>query len=119
MAQCTFMKPDDTRCKGVATRASGASQLCAAHDPATQERRKAGASKGGQGGSAATKEARGIRSEVKDLIGAVERGEIPTARAAIMGQLYNVLLRSLEQERKWTELDEVREELRLIKEALG
>lgn len=117
MAQCTFIKPDDTRCKGVATHASGVSQLCAAHDPATQGRRKSGASKGGQGGSASTKEVRALKVEVKDLIKKVLDGDVATGRAAVALQGFNVLLRAAEQERRIQETEELADRIAALEAA--
>lgn len=117
MAQCTFIKPDTTRCRGLATRASGFSQLCAAHDPATQERRKAGASKGGQGGSASTREIQALRVDVKSLITKVLDGEVATGRAAVALQGYNVLLRAAEQERRILDTEELADRIAALEAA--
>lgn len=116
MARCAFIKAGGDRCRGVATRASGASQLCAAHDPDTQARRRAGAAKGGRSsGLAETAEAkRWTKALVAKLItGEVERDR---ATAAFMG--INTLARLIEVERKIREADELEARLEQIEEAL-
>ena len=45
-------------------------------------------------------------------------GEVDRADAAVCGQLLNVKLRALEQERKWKEVDELEERLEVLEEVL-
>jgi hypothetical protein len=46
-------------------------------------------------------------------------GNVDRGRAAVANQLYNTLIRAIEQERKQRELEEVAERLEALEEVLG
>jgi len=101
MAQCSYIKPGGERCRGVPVRGSA---LCAAHHPDYQERRKAGARRGGKARGAG--ELAEIKSEIRNVIEAVRSGKLNRGVGAVVFQGYNTLLRAVEVERKVAEADE-------------
>ena len=106
MAACSAITASGERCKGVAVGTSG---LCAAHDPTFRERRKAGARRGGRARGAS--ELATIKAEIRDVIGRVDRGELERGTGAVIGALFNTLLRAVEVERRVRETDELGAEL--------
>src|SRR5215207_7501360 len=106
MARCTFIKPGGERCKGVPVRAS---TLCAAHHPDYQERRRAGVRRGGKARGAG--ELAEIKSEIRSVIGSVQRGKLDRGVGAVVFQGYNTLLRAVEVERKVREVDGIEERI--------
>jgi hypothetical protein len=105
-SQCTFIRSGGERCKGVPVRGS---TLCAAHHPDYRERRRAGARRGGK--ARGTGELAGIKSEIRSVIGTVQRGKLDRGVGAVIFQGYNTLLRAVEVERKVRELDEHEERI--------
>ena len=85
---------------------SGQQTFCYHHDPATAEKRKRVASKGGK--SKPNTELAGIKARLSDLAEAVLAGEVDRANAAVAGQLLNTVIRVVGVELK------VREQLDLI-----
>jgi hypothetical protein len=106
MAQCTYIKPGGARCKGVPV--SG-STLCAAHHPDYRERRRAGARRGGKARGAG--ELAEIKSEIRNVIEAVQEMKLNRGVGAVVFQGYNTLLRAVEVERKVREVDELEERI--------
>ena len=106
MARCTAITGSGKRCKGVPVGTSG---LCAAHHPDYQERRRAGARRGGRARGAA--ELALIKEEIRDVIAAVQEGRLDRGTGAVVGTLFNVLLRAVEVERRARETDELAAEL--------
>jgi hypothetical protein len=95
------------------------STLCAAHHPDYQERRRAGARRGGK--ARGTGELAAIKAEIRAVIGAVIGGRMSRGVGAVVFQGYNTLLRAVEVERKVRELDDLEDRLgtleRRIREA--
>lgn len=110
MARCTFIKPGGERCKGVPVRGSEPG-LCAAHHPDYQSQRRAGARRGGKVSGARIGEMAEIKTEIKDVIAAVQEGELNRGVGAVVFQGYNTLLRAVEVERKVREADELEERI--------
>jgi hypothetical protein len=111
MARCTFIKPGGERCRGVPVRGS---TLCAAHHPDFQERRRAGARRGGKAqgsGELAT-----IRAELATLYADTIAGRVDKGRAAVGAQIQNVRLRAVEVERKIREQEELEERISAMEE---
>jgi hypothetical protein len=104
--QCTFIKPGGERCKGVAVRGS---TLCAAHHPDYRERRRAGARRGGKARGAG--ELIEIKSEIRNVIEAVQEMKLNRGVGAVVFQGFNTLLRAVEVERKVREVDELEERI--------
>jgi len=103
MPQCAGIKRNGGRCEVVV---SGQQTYCYHHDPATAEKRKRVASKGGK--SKPNTELAGIKARLSDLAEAVLAGEVDRANAAVAGQLLNTVIRVVGVELK------VREQLELI-----
>jgi hypothetical protein len=114
VAQCSALAGSGQRCRGVAVRGS---DLCAAHDPSTQERRRAGAKRGGRKRPGATAELAAVKAELRETIKAVRAGSMDRGTGAIIGGLYNTLLRALEVQRKWHEADELERRIERLEEA--
>lgn len=114
VAQCSAIAGSGQRCKGVAVRGS---DLCAAHDPSTQERRRAGARRGGRKRPGATAELTAVKAELRQTIEAVRAGSMDRGTGAVIGGLYNTVLRALEVQRKWHEADELERRIERLEEA--
>jgi hypothetical protein len=102
MAQCAGIKRDGGRCTVVV----GPGQThCYQHDPHRSQERKRNASLGGR--SKGQDELGELKRRIRSLAAEVLDGTVDRGRAAVAGQLYNCLLRALEQERKQLELEEL------------
>jgi hypothetical protein len=55
---------------------------------------------------------------MRDLVAGVLDGEVETSRAAVANQIYNTLIRAIEQERKNLETGELAERLEAMEEVL-
>jgi hypothetical protein len=115
--QCSFIRPGGQRCNGVALRTS---DLCAAHDPSTQERRRRGQAKGGKAKGGTRDEVREIRSVLRHATAQLlrpERGDeqgtgpeprtMSRADAAVLATVCKVRLRLVEVERKLVENEDL------------
>jgi hypothetical protein len=101
MAVCGAIKRDGGRCKASV---KPGQQWCANHDPTRSEQRKQIASKAGK--SKPSAELRDVKKQLQELTDHILSGKVERADAAVCGQLLNVKLRALEQERRWRELEE-------------
>jgi hypothetical protein len=115
VAQCGAIKADGGRCKNLAAKGS---EWCSSHDPAYAERRKRAARKGGKskGGGAELVE---LKKHLSTLASAVLSGSVDRADAAVVGQLFNVKLRAIEQERKLREIEDLEHRLEELEESLA
>jgi len=113
-AVCRANKRDGAPCTAPATGANG---YCWAHDPAHAEKRRRIASRGGRGNGGG--ELADLKKQVKDLAADVLKGKADRGRAAVANQLYNTLIRAIEQERKMRELEEMAERLEALEEVLN
>ena len=102
MAQCAGIKRDGGRCTVVV--GPGQSH-CYQHDPHRSQERKRNASLGGR--SKGQGELGELKKRIRSLAAAVLDGTVDRGRAAVANQLYNTLIRALEQERKQRELEEL------------
>src|SRR5215208_5827390 len=107
MAQCGAITRTGERCKGVVVRTS---QWCAAHHPDYQDRRSAGASKGGRS-KVSTKATKQLHALLEDLTEKVVEGELDTSRGAVASQLVNTRIRLFEFERRLHETEELERRL--------
>jgi hypothetical protein len=98
MGQCRATKRDGTRCTQTVTAQNG---LCWAHDPANAEQRRRSASRAGR--SKPSRELAEIKRGIRRVIAAVDSGEMERGVGSVVGQLYNVLLRACEVERRESE----------------
>src|SRR5215212_2529749 len=112
MVQCGAITRTGERCKGVVVRAS---QWCAAHHPDYQDRRSAGASKGGR--SKVSKATKQLHALLEDLTEKVIEGELDTSRGAVASQLVNTRIRLFEFERRLRETEELEERLEALERA--
>src|SRR5919112_3303993 len=114
MAQCAGIKRDGGRgAVGVGPEQSH----CYAHDPHRSQERKRNASRGGQ--SKGQGELRELKKRIRSLAAEVLDGTVDRCRAAVANQLYNTLIRAIEQERKQRELEELAGRLEALEEVLG
>jgi hypothetical protein len=113
MPQCAGIKRDGGRCTVVV--GSGQSH-CYAHDPARANERRRNASRGGR--AKGSGELADLKKQIKDLASDVLEGSQDRGRAAVANQLYNTLIRAIEQERKLRELGELAERLEALEEVL-
>jgi hypothetical protein len=106
MPTCSATKPNGTGCERIV----GASQTyCHAHDPSRSEQRRRAASKAAR--SKPNREVAEIKQRLQTLADDVLEGQVARADAAVVSQIYNVLLRTLETERKIREQEELIERL--------
>ncbi len=103
MPRCDGIKRNGGRCEVVV---SGQQTYCYHHDPATAEKRKRVASKGGK--SKPNRELSDIKRLISGLGTGVLRGATNRGDAAVCGQLLNTQIRAVAVELK------VREQLDLI-----
>jgi hypothetical protein len=113
MARCAGIKRDGGRCTVVV---GPVHTHCYQHDPERSEERRRNASRGGK--SKGNGELAYLKKQVKDLASDVLEGKVEKGRAAVANQLYNTLIRAMEQERKQRELEEVAERLEALEEVL-
>jgi hypothetical protein len=114
MGRCAGIKRDGGRCAVVV--GAGRSH-CYQHDPDRSEERKRNASRGGRskgsGGELAA-----LKRQLKDLAADVLEGNVETGRASVANQIFNTLVRAIEQERKNLETGELAERLEAMEEVL-
>ncbi len=106
MARCVGYKRDGGRCEVVV---SGQQTYCYHHDPATAEKRKRVASKGGK--SKPNRELADIKRLVGGLVAGVLKGTTDRADAAVCGQLLNTQIRAVAVELKVREQQDLIERL--------
>lgn len=116
---CSATKRDGSACKAPAL---GRGTKCWAHAPEHAEQRraqavKAGKSKGSYGTTAG--EISEIKAALLKIAEGVTSGKLTTAKGSVAAQIYGVLLRAVEQERKERELVEVEAELIELRRMLG
>jgi glutathione S-transferase len=106
MPKCGGSKPDGSPCQRIV---SPSQTFCPAHDPSRAEQRRRAASKAAK--SKPNQEVAEIKQSLKALAEGVLEGRVARADAAVVGQVYNVVLRTLELERKIREQEELMERL--------
>ena len=106
MARCAGFKPDDSPCERIV----GASQTyCYAHDPARADERRRAASRGGKRGGRGRPlvELQAVKGKLEDLAEDVLKGSTDRGDAAVVSQIYNVVLRAIATELKVKEQEEI------------
>jgi hypothetical protein len=119
LAQCTAIKANGERCKGVAI---GLSEWCYQHAPQHAEERSRNGSKGGRRGSRGRSSPTGELDEVKatlrELTEDVLSGKRDKSIATVANQLLNTRLRAVELERRWREIQELEGRLEALEGVL-
>ncbi len=87
---------------------------CYNHNPARQEERSRNAARAGR--SKPSKELIALKGQLQSIADQVLAGTLDTKRAAVAAQTLNVLIRALEQERRWRELGELEERIAQLEE---
>jgi hypothetical protein len=106
--RCEALKGDGSRCKA---RAMEGYQWCFNHRPDLAETRRRNAQRAGQAGgrgrpgAGASAELATVKAELRDVIADVRDGSLDRGTGAVIGGLYNTLLRALEVQRRWYEAD--------------
>ena len=119
MKRCAALTKGGGRCQRIASDGSG---YCYSHDPAMAEERHRNAQRAGQAGgrgrpgAGASGELATVKAELRDVIADVRDGSLDRGTGAVIGGLYNTLLRSLELQRKWFEADELERRLAVLEE---
>ena len=112
MPQCAGIKRDGGRCAVVV--GPGQSH-CYAHDPDRSQERKRNASRGGR--SKGHGELGELKKQIRDLAAKVLDGTADRGRAAVANQLYNTLIRAIEQERKNRETEDLEARIEALERA--
>ncbi len=120
MSRCAAIKPNGERCKADAM--PGA-EWCYSHHPDRAEQRSRNASRGGKSGgrgrsNKSNNELGEVKNQLQCLADAILDGHVNRADAAVCGQLLNVKLRVLEQERRWREVEELAARLEAVESVL-
>jgi hypothetical protein len=108
MKRCAALTKGGGRCQRIASDGSG---YCYSHDPAMAEERRRNAQRAGQAGgrgrpgAGASAELATVKAELRDVIADVRDGSLDRGTGAVIGGLYNTLLRALEVQRRWYEAD--------------
>ena len=94
MNRCPGTKRDGSRCT---VTVEPPQTYCWWHDPANSETRKRAAARGGKraGRGRPQAELADLKAEVRNVIEAVRSGELDKGVGAVLGQLYNVLLKAV------------------------
>ena len=117
MAKCSGITRAGTACKGTPIEGS---QWCYVHHPDhDQERRRHGARGGKRGGRGRPMvEVHAVKDKLQDLAERVLDGSLDRADAAVVSQIYNVLLRAIGTEMKVKEVEELAHELQEVRDIL-
>ena len=112
--RCSAITGSGTRCKGVAIDSSG---ICHAHHPDRAEQRRRHASKGGRsaGRGRPMVELATIKARLSDLADDVLAGRADRGNAAVVGQLFNTVIRAVGMEMKVRETEELARELEEVR----
>ena len=113
MAVCSGIKRDGGRCTATV---EPPQDYCWWHDPANADKRKRAASRGGRGKGGS--ELADLKRQARELAAGVLGGEVETGKAAVANQIFNTLIRAIEQERKNLETGELAERLEAMEEVL-
>ena len=119
--RCTAIKKDGSRCS---KEVESGKNRCWSHDPANEEERRRIASRGGKASTAVLAERRGpaaqeiheLKDDLRALAKDVKEGEVPPPVGTALNQIYNTLLRAMDQERRTRETAELEERLATLEE---
>ena len=110
---CAGIKQDGGRCT---QSVKPGEHYCHHHDLTRAGERRRNAAKAGR--SKPSSEIRGVKTQLQELTDRVLSGVVERADAAVCGQLLNVKLRALEQERHWREIEELEGRLEAVEGVL-
>jgi hypothetical protein len=111
--QCSGITSKGSRC----TRSvEGPNGLCWLHDPTRSEERRRAASKAGK--SKPNRELSDVKNRIREMIADVRDGTMDRADAAVCGQLYNTLIRTISVELRVKEQEELIARLEALEEQL-
>jgi hypothetical protein len=118
MPACGFIKASGDACKALPMKGE---RWCWAHHPEHTEKRKRLGAKGGKRGGRGRPmaELHSVRARLETLVEDVLAGRVDRGDAAVVGQLYNTLIRAISTEmkvREVTELEARLEELEAVME---
>jgi hypothetical protein len=112
MAVCAGYKRDGSPC---AITVEPPQSYCWWHDPENAEARRLAASKGGR--ARPNRELVAVKSQLQEMADEVLSGEVDRAAAAVAGQLLNIKLRAIEQERKLKETEDLEARIEALERA--
>ena len=117
MAGCSGITGAGARCRAIAI--SG-SDYCHAHHPDRAKARSLAARKGGQRGGRGRPvvELSNIKGKLEDLADGVLVGSVDRSDAAVVSQIYNVVLRAISTSLKAKEVEEMEAKLEELEKAL-
>ena len=117
MSRCAGITAAGARCKG---QAISDSTFCISHDPDHAEARKRRASKGGRRGGRGRPqgELADIKARLLNLADDVLAGKIDRADAAVVGQLWNTLIRCISVEMRVREVEDLERQVNELAELL-
>src|SRR5215207_576049 len=118
MSRCAGIRADGVRCKA---EAMPEAQWCWNHHPDYEQARRRRASKGGKRGGRGRPqhETEAIKALLEDLTERVLSGDLETGPAAVANQLINTRLRTIEQERKNRETEDLEARIEALERAQG
>jgi hypothetical protein len=119
--KCTAIKKDGSRCS---KEAEPGKDRCWSHDPVNEEERRRIAARGGRASTAVLAERRGpaaqeirdLKDELRTLARNVKEGEVHPPVGTALNQIYNTLLRAMDQERRTRETGELESRLAALEE---
>jgi hypothetical protein len=119
--RCRALKKDGSSCT---KDAEPGKDLCWSHNPANEEERRRIASRGGRASTTVLAERRGpaaqeireLKDELRTLARDVMEGEVPPPVGTALNQIYNTLLRAMDQGRRTRETGELEERLAALEE---
>ena len=95
----------------------GAQEFCHLHDPSRADERRRNASRAGRS-KPAGREIGQIKTDIKRVIEDVRGGRLDRGVGAVVGGLYNTLLKAVETERRIREQEELEDRLQVLEHAL-
>src|SRR5215203_3236572 len=113
MERCRSLKREGSPCSLPPVGDSG---FCWAHDPSNSEKRKKTASKAGKVGKPAA-ELSQVKLKLRQLGEDVLAGRVERATGSVVAQIYGVLLKAFEQERRLREQEELIQRLEALERA--
>jgi hypothetical protein len=96
---------------------SGAQQYCHLHEPSRADERRRNASRAGRS-KPASREIGQIKTDIKRVIEDVRDARLDKSVGAVVGGLYNTLLKAIETERRIREQEEMEDRLQVLEHAL-
>jgi hypothetical protein len=109
--RCAGIRPDGSQCERVIT---SEATYCYSHDPARKEQRKKAATKAGS--TPWKPELRAAKNTLKKLAQDVLDGKVNRADGSVVAQIYGVLCRYIEAERRIKETEELQARLEELEE---